>query len=229
MAPSRYFQLEQEILEIALDRKINPPTILCVSKNHPWEALEQLIKIGITQFGENRAQEAKDKFQDKNLSGLELHFIGHLQRNKVKTVVPLFSWIDSVDSLKLAKEIEKAAREYNKPMNLLFEVKTSDEPNKSGIESYTELLDIISFALDSPLLIPRGLMTIAPFTPDTSKVRASFQQLRVYFEQIANTVSFSNWNTLSMGMSDDYQIALEEGSTMIRIGTYIFGSREFGI
>lgn len=226
--PARYLELKQLLARTCEKLGKSPPDILCVSKNHRWEAIEKLRSIGVTQFGENRAQEAKEKFLGKDLRGLDLHFIGHLQRNKVKTVVQLFTWIDSVDSMKLAQEIEKVARELDKPMNILFEVKTSDESSKTGLESQSELEELVSFSQESAYLLPRGLMTIAPFTPDTTKVRASFRKLKEIFETFQNKQRLSNWDTLSMGMSDDYQIALEEGSTMIRIGTYLFGSRGSG-
>jgi pyridoxal phosphate enzyme (YggS family) len=225
-APVRYSKLKTRITAICNNLGAITPDILCVSKNHPWEAIEQLRYYGVTQFGENRAQEAKEKFHGKDLTGLDLHFIGHLQRNKVKMVVPLFSWIDSVDSMKLAVEIEKVAKDLDKPMNILFEVKTTNEPSKTGLESQSELYDLITYCQESPYLIPRGLMTIAPFTTDTSIVRASFSHLRQMFNSIQNQGLNSLWDTLSMGMSDDYEIAIEEGTTMIRIGTYIFGTRE---
>ena len=206
----------------------NKVSILCVSKTYPWEDIAALQNHGVTMFGENRAQEAEEKLAQKNLSGLELHFIGHLQRNKVKKVIPYFSWIDSVDSMKLLKEIHKHTTQEGKTMNILFEVNTSQEIQKHGFLNVQELEECLQEAIAMDFIVPRGLMTVGPLTNDPADSIRAFAKLKKLFDTLGTKYTMDQWNTLSMGMSDDYTEAIQEGSTMVRIGSKIFGTRNYG-
>ena len=200
--------------------------LMAVSKTHEWEKLELLRQRGVRLFGENRAQEAEEKFRDKDLSGLELHFIGHLQRNKVKKVLEYFGWVDSVDSLRLARAISDRAVQMQAPAQVLVEVNTSGEAQKQGILNKDELDELLEALPDLPGVVPRGLMTMGPLTDDRSRISESFRSLRRLYEEVGSSGKFASWDTLSMGMSGDFRLALAEGSTLVRIGTAIFGDRD---
>jgi pyridoxal phosphate enzyme (YggS family) len=204
-------------------------TIVAVTKGVVKDKIIEAIDCGIRHIGENRIQEASDKYlQLKELSkksGVRWHMVGHLQTNKVKKALEMFDMIQSVDSLRLAEMISSEAQKYNKNVEILLEVNTSGEASKFGLEmdKVWELLPKISELKNIQVL---GLMTIGPLTTDENKIRQSFSSLRKLKEQIAKSSSFSNvkMNYLSMGMTDDFQIAIEEGSNMLRLGRAIFAN-----
>ncbi|MBO8450761.1 MAG: YggS family pyridoxal phosphate-dependent enzyme [Spirochaetes bacterium] len=200
--------------------------LLAVSKFHPQEAVREALSCGQFLFGENRVQEAELKFSGLNgeFPRLRLHLIGTLQRNKVKRILPLVSCIQSLDRLELLLEIEKRAAECGKEISVLFELHTGEE-SKSGYADLSSLFASIDALEFCPHVRCRGLMTMAPFTEDESAVRASFQKLRAAQEECGKRWPALDFSELSMGMSSDFRIAIEEGSTMVRIGTAVFGAR----
>ncbi|MCX7880023.1 MAG: YggS family pyridoxal phosphate-dependent enzyme [Ignavibacteria bacterium] len=203
--------------------------IVAVTKTHPIEAILNAADAGITDFGENYAQELKAKYELVNQSlskQVNWHFIGHLQTNKVKYIAPFVSLIHSVDSVHLAKEIEKQAEKNNKTIDILIQVNTSGEASKFGCspELTCELINEIK---DLQNLRIRGLMTIGSFSLDEKVIRKEFQLLKSLFEEARKSFPNLPLNELSMGMTNDYLIAVEEGATILRIGTAIFGERNY--
>ena len=202
---------------------------LCaVSKFHPLEAVLAAEAAGQTLFGENRVQEAYAKFTALHESGksAELHIIGSLQLNKVKKAVEIASCIQSVDREDLLAEIEKHCAKLNKNMRIFFEIHTGEE-SKSGYSDEVLLEKSLKNCAEGvyPHIIPAGLMTMAPFTQAEALIRRSFASLRNLREKIKREYPSLAIQELSMGMSGDFKIAIEEGSTMVRVGTAIFGSR----
>jgi pyridoxal phosphate enzyme (YggS family) len=213
-------------------RQVGSVKLLAVSKFHPMEAVLAACEAGQSLFGENRIQEAAAKFTElgeklriKNQSTPELHIIGNVQRNKVRQALTVAACIEAVDRLPILTEIEVEAQKINKKISVFFELHTGEE-SKSGFESLDDLL----FALDAtekmPHLIPCGFMTMAPFTDNESIVRHSFSMLREIAEKACRRFPTLPLTELSMGMSNDFRIAIEEGSTLVRVGTAIFGQRE---
>ncbi len=202
-------------------RKTDAVKLLAVSKFHPLESVLEAYNCGLRYFGENRVQEAVQKFGDANLSDLELHLIGSLQRNKVKKILPIVSCIQSVDRIELLQEIAKY--EDFKNIKLLLEVHTGEE-SKSGFSSVLDVENAIRYATDNGLNVT-GFMTMAPFTDDTKAIRKSFIQLRDVSNIMKETFPKLCLSELSMGMSNDFEIAIEEGATLVRVGTAIFANR----
>lgn len=204
--------------------------LLAVSKFHPVDAVEKAISAGHLLFGENRVQEAVAKFTDINSfnKDVELHIIGQLQTNKVKKAVSVASCIESVDRIDLLKEIQKQCEKINKKIKILFEVNTAED-SKSGFKNYEDLYEAVKYCADgnTPFVEPIGFMTMAPLTDDEALIRKSFSSLRKLSEKLQTEFPMFNFSELSMGMSNDYEIAIEEGSTEVRIGTAIFGEREY--
>ena len=204
--------------------------LLAVSKFHPVDAVEKAISAGHLLFGENRVQEAVAKFTDINSfnKDVELHIIGQLQTNKVKKAVSVASCIESVDRIDLLKEIQKQCEKINKKIKILFEVNTAED-SKSGFKNYEDLYEAVKYCADgnTPFIEPIGFMTMAPLTDDEALIRKSFSSLRKLSEKLQTEFPMFNFSELSMGMSNDYEIAIEEGSTEVRIGTAIFGEREY--
>ena len=205
-----------------LGRDPSEITLVGVSKKKPIEIIQDAIKYGIKDLGENKAQELKYK-AEIGLTNINWHFVGHLQSNKAKDVVKYAKLIHSVDSLKLAREIDKRAKNINKVQNILLEVKTSGEESKYGLQSDKDLNELAEYCKFAGNLNLLGLMTMAPYTNDMELIRSSFKSLRNIFSKL-NDKGFS-LKELSMGMTNDYNIALEEGATILRIGTAIFGKR----
>ena len=201
-------------------------TLVAVSKFHPVERLQEAYEAGQRVFGESRPQEMASKYQQLP-ADVEWHMIGHLQTNKVKMIAPFVSMISSVDSERLIEEIEKQAAKYNRTIDILLEVHVAEEETKSGW-SEEELYNYLATgALERMEHIRvRGVMTIASNTDDQSVVRRDFQHIRNIFEELKPRFGEA-FDTLSIGMSDDYPLALEYGSTMVRVGTAIFGMREY--
>lgn len=210
-------------------------TLIGVSKGIDIERIKEALEGGLNNLGENYWQEAKPKIESLSATslqgrqtGINWHFVGHLQRNKVKFVVGNFKLIQSVDSYELAEEIGRQARNKGIVQDILIQVNTSKEESKFGV-GYEKVQNLIKKISDNPNLNIKGLMTIAPFMEPNKesreRVRFCFRQLKNLFEEIKRDITYINMEYLSMGMSDDYLIALEEGSNMLRIGRKIFGER----
>lgn len=214
--------------EIKAGRKAGSVKLLAVSKFHPVEAVYDAIDAGQMDFGENRVQEACSKFSEvfQKFPEAKLHIIGQLQTNKVKKAVEIASMIESVDRIELVKEIEKQCARLEKKIEILLEFHTGEE-SKSGFkteEALEETLEYISSG-NAPHIIPRGFMTMAPFTDDEEKIRKSFSIMKQTAEKMQARFKNFNLDELSMGMTHDFEIAIQEGSTEVRVGTAIFGQR----
>jgi len=202
-------------------RRADDITLIAVTKTHPAAVVEEAIRSGITDIGENRVQEAVEKYENVKERAV-WHLVGHLQRNKVKTALRIFDIIHSVDSIRLAAEIDKRAAA---PVDVLVEINIGEEPSKSGIlpdATLPFLKELRAF----PNLRCRGLMTIPPMIEDTERLRRYFREVaRIQSE--ANRMNIFDYplTDLSMGMTDDYETAIEEGATMVRIGRALFGER----
>ena len=202
----------------------HPVQLIAVTKTHPFSLIQKCYDAGITAIGENRIQEASKKFASfDSMPDLARRFIGHLQSNKVKKCLELFDTIDSVDSVKLLKKISNTALQQERTIHVLLEINASGETQKHGF--LPDQLNDISECFNIPNINIEGLMTVGPFTRDKEKIRDSFIQLRALRTRIKQSVIQSDMMELSMGMSGDYEIAVEEGSTMIRLGTALFGRR----
>lgn len=206
--------------------------VQAVSKFHPASSVFNAIEAGQLVFGENRVQEAVQKFDEITAAGkkIELHLIGTLQRNKVKNAVRIASCIESVDRIELLKEIEKQCANFNKKITVFFEFHTGEE-SKSGFLTAAELAEAIQYCADgnTPHIIPRGFMTMAPLTDDKKRIHSSFALMRETALKMREKYPQFDLTELSMGMSGDFEIAVEEGSTQVRIGTAIFGERDYSI
>jgi hypothetical protein len=203
-------------------------TLMAVSKTFPPEAIHQAYETGIRVFGENRVQEFAGKANAlKTLKEARWHMIGHLQTNKAAKAAELFNAVDSVDSLKLAEKLNDAARSHSKTLRILLEVNVGGEAAKTGLPAASpELEDLLAAAPRLTSLEIRGLMTIPPFTDDPQAARPYFRKLRELRDNIAaRRLPAVRMETLSMGMSHDFEVAIEEGSTCVRVGTAIFGGR----
>ena len=201
-------------------------TVVAVTKGRPVEDVRTVVAAGATVLGENRVEEVIGKYQTGGLRaeipGVQLHMIGHLQSRKVRDAVTLFDCIQSVDSAKLAREIEKRCSEAGRAtIDVLIEINVSGEEQKCGVRP-AGAEELVREVLALPHLKLRGLMTMAPYTEDEAIVRAAFSGLRVLAERLGVLFGPEHFAVLSMGMSHDYPIACEEGSTMIRIGTALF-------
>ena len=208
----------------------NPEEIalMAVSKTHPPERIREAYEAGLRVFGENRIQEFASKIGAlQNLPDAEWHMIGHLQTNKASKATELFHAVDSVDSLKLAEKLDAAARQLGKKLSLLLEINVGGEAAKSGVAPDSSALDELLIAaprLDA--LQFRGLMTVPPFTDDPQDARPYFRKLRGLRDNIAARKHPGvNLDVISMGMSHDFEVAIEEGSTCVRVGRAIFGER----
>ena len=200
--------------------------LVAVSKFHPAERLQEAYDAGQRIFGESRPQEMATK-QAQLPTDIEWHMIGHLQTNKVKMIAPFVTMISSVDSERLIEEIEKQAAKYNRTIDILLEVHVAREETKSGWDVDELRTYLHSGALDKMEHVRvRGVMTIASNTDDESIVRGDFERIRAIYDELKPRFGEA-FDTLSIGMSDDYPVALEYGSTMVRIGTAIFGAREY--
>lgn len=201
-------------------------SLIAVSKTHPAEAVQAAYDAGQRLFGESRPQEMLAKYELLP-KDIEWHMIGHLQTNKVKYIAPFVSLIESVDSARLAETIQKEAVKCGRRIGILLEIRVADEQTKSGWE-FGELLHYIrSGAFTSmPELSVRGIMGIATNTDDQTRVRRDFEALQQHFE-VLQPYFGARFDTLSMGMSHDYPLAVECGATMVRVGSLIFGERDY--
>jgi pyridoxal phosphate enzyme (YggS family) len=202
-------------------------TLVAVSKFKSAQEIKELYDLGQRDFGENYVQELTEK-QEQLPKDIRWHFIGHLQSNKVKLIAPFVHLIQSADSLKLLQEINKQAKKYNRIIDCLLQVHIAQEETKFGFDEKEIDLMISQFEnLGMKHVCITGLMGMASFTDDMNKVKNEFQHLKILFHKYANRQTLNiKLRTLSMGMSSDYSIAVEEGSTMVRIGSLIFGERK---
>jgi PLP dependent protein len=210
-------------------RSTTDVALMGVTKTHPPEHIREAYASGLRLFGENRVQEFAGKSSAlSDLAEAEFHMIGHLQTNKAAKAVELFDAVDSVDSIKLAEKLDAAARSLGKKLNVLIEVNVGGEAAKSGVAPDSrEMEDLLVSAPRFEALQFCGLMTVPPYTDDPKGARIFFRQLRELREAIAaRKLSAVRMDVLSMGMSHDFEIAIEEGSTCVRVGTAIFGTRE---
>lgn len=217
---------EQVYKELIQELSTKQVVLVAVSKTKPVSDIQKLYDWGHRDFGENYVQELLSK-QPQLPTDIRWHFIGHLQSNKVKYIAPFVHLIHGVDSLNLLKEINKQAAKHNRIINCLLQVHIAQEETKFGLDS-DELEAILNNVGDFQNICIKGLMGMASFTEDVNKVRNEFAVLKRLFDlhtqQQAPNIQFS---ILSMGMSGDYKIAVEEGSTMVRIGSLLFGARQY--
>ncbi|MCL2008445.1 MAG: YggS family pyridoxal phosphate-dependent enzyme [Treponema sp.] len=203
-------------------RKRDEVRLMGVSKFQSLEVVEHCYKAGLRLFGESRVQEGTEKFKDFRPDDLELHFVGPLQRNKAKKAVSFFDCIQSVDRDSLIEELGALTLERETPLIILLEYHTAEE-SKSGFKGLDSIFRAAERAIFFPGLKPAGLMTMAPFTENEAEVRTSFRALYEASLELAKRFPGEDWSCLSMGMTSDFKIAIEEGSTLIRIGSAIFG------
>jgi len=209
-------------------RRSEDVALMAVSKTFPAERIREAYDAGLRLFGENRVQEFAGKIDSlRDLQGGEWHLIGHLQTNKAAKAVELFAAIDSVDSLRLAQKLNASAQQHGTKIKVLIEINVGGEAAKSGVAPESrELEALLSAAAELEHLEFRGLMTVPPFTEDPQQARPYFRKLRELREHIAaRRLPAVDMSTLSMGMSHDFEVAIEEGSTCVRVGTAIFGER----
>lgn len=200
-------------------------SLLAVTKTRSRDEVAGAIDAGLTVFGENRVQEAVEKYSD--LSGsVELHLLGHLQSNKAKLLPGVFSWVESIDSLRIAEAVSRRYEAAGLVCNVLLQFNSSGEESKSGFASPEALLEAAEEIFRLKGVELRGVMTIGPFTDDASAVADAFRRTRLLFEQLRFHLPEARIDTLSMGMTDDMEIAIAEGSTEVRIGTALFGKRQ---
>jgi pyridoxal phosphate enzyme (YggS family) len=198
--------------------------IVAVTKTHPPSVVEAALAAGVERLGENRVQELEEKVEAIGRDRAEWHLVGHLQRNKVRQALPLFDLIHSVNSVRLAKALSREAERTGQVVEGLVQVNTSGEESKYGFDE-ADAVAAVSEIVELPMLRITGLMTMAPFTADEKVLRECFAGARRLFEKCSREIAEFEAINLSMGMSNDFEIAVEEGSTMVRLGTVLFGER----
>lgn len=215
-----------EAAAIKSGRKREDVLFLAVSKTIDLPRIKKCVECGLDELGENKVQEIMDKY-DSMGEGVKWHLIGHLQTNKVKYIIDKVKLIHSVDSIKLAEEISKRAVQKGITANILIEVNMADEESKFGVEP-SETEGLIEDISRLPNICVKGLMTVAPFVEDCEGNRVYFKQLKQLLVDInAKKINNVYMDVLSMGMTGDYEVAIEEGATIVRIGTGIFGARVY--
>ena len=201
-------------------------TLIAVSKTVPLDLVRIAYNLGVTDFGENRVQDALPKIAEFSPPGVRWHMIGHLQSNKASKVIGAFASVESVDTLHLAQALERHAASKGAKLPVLLQVNVSGEASKEGVAP-AEVLDMARRVVALPHLLVEGLMTIAPVTQNPEEARPVFRQLRLLRDYLRNEIPQCDWRHLSMGMTDDYRVAIEEGATIVRIGRAIFGERVY--
>ena len=220
-------KLQENIVEICKRCNRNPQDIQIVAVSKTWDssAIREAWKAGITNFGENYVQEFRTKYQELKDIPLQWHFVGHLQSNKVKFIIDAMHLIHTVDDIELGKEINKRAEKLGKVQDALIEVHATNEPTKYGVKPEQTASLVKELAMLDNIRV-RGLMTMGPLADDPEASRSSFRMLRQLQTEIRSLgIEHISMDHLSMGMSHDYPIAIEEGATFLRIGTAIFGER----
>lgn len=226
MLPENLKLIQNKIIEACsrVGRDPSEITLIAVSKTKPLADIEVLMDHQVNEFGENKVQELVDKYETVKVP-VHWHMIGHLQSNKVKYIIDKVSLIHSVDSIKLASQIQKEALKHDVIANVLIQVNIAEEESKFGV-SKEETIPLIEEIAKYSHIKVRGLMTTAPFVKDAENNRTYFKQMRELFVDIkSKNIDNIDMQVLSMGMTNDYEIAIEEGATMVRVGTAIFGSR----
>lgn len=231
MIQENLFQVEQKIEEACkrAGRKREEVTLIAVSKTKPVSMIEEAIQYGIKDFGENKVQELVEKigYLEEKEETLRWHLIGHLQRNKVKYIVDKVCMIHSVDSIRLAEQIQEEAKKKHIIVDILAEVNIAKENTKFGLQEEEVSFFIENVAKFDNIRV-RGLMTVAPFVENPEKNRVFFEKLRKLNIDIkSKNIDNVTMDVLSMGMTGDYEVAIEEGATMVRVGTGIFGYRNY--
>ncbi len=231
MIPDNVSEIKKQITFACSRVGRNPDdiTIVAVSKTRTADEIQEVINSGIIDIGENRVQDALNKYNILAQRHIRWHLVGHLQTNKIKDAVRIFDLIHSVDSLKLAQEIDRQAQKIGKVQDILLEVKTSEEPTKYGFKE-EEVIEAVKEVNQLKNIRLRGLMTIAPIVENPESARPYFRTLRELRDRIyelpacrqASEFTSYELGDLSMGMTDDFEVAIEEGSTMVRIGRAIF-------
>jgi len=226
---TRLAAVNQRILDAARRAQRNPDsiTLIAVSKTWPWEYVAETIACGQKHFGENKVQEALTKTEKtRGQQEIVWHFIGHLQSNKAKFIPGNFQWLHTLDSMKLAKQLEKFCEQSATQLNVLVQVNIADDPAKQGLTT-TGLEPFLEEFLRAGFqyLKLRGLMTIGAVDADEKTRRKWFSELKQLEESLSKKYSLADFNQLSMGMSGDFEEAIEEGATMVRVGSTIFGER----
>jgi PLP dependent protein len=202
--------------------------LMAVSKMHPASAIVAAETLGVRLFGENRVQEFQEKSGELALAEAEFHLIGHLQSNKAARAAELFASVDTVDSVSLAERLDQAATRVGRRLAVLIEIKLSPEESKAGLDPESaELAKLLERLPDLQGLELRGLMMVPPFLEDLAAVRPYFRQLRVLRDRLAAAHPRVSLAELSMGMSHDFPVAIGEGATQVRIGTALFGARNY--
>lgn len=225
---ARLAQIRAQIEAAAVNCGRSPQEIrlIAISKTHPAALVQRAIELGVTDIGENRVQEAEQKISEVGRTTARWHLVGHLQANKARRAVQLFDVIHSLDSLELARRLDRlCGEEGREKLSVLVQVDLGGEETKSGVDERELQVLVEGFAgLDHIQLV--GLMTLPPFFEDTEQVRPFFKRLRALRDELAAKGAFGDRNgELSMGMTHDFEVAIEEGATMVRIGTAIFGQR----
>ena len=230
MVAENLAQVQKNIEESCgnVNRDPGEVTLIAVSKTKPVEMLREAYDAGARVFGENKVQEIVDKY-DHMPSDVKWHMIGHLQRNKVKYIVDKVAMIHSVDSFRLAETIEKEAAKKNVTVPILIEVNVAQEESKFGLKP-EEVLPFIEQIASFPHIQIKGLMTIAPYVENAEENREIFRELKKLSVDIAaKNINNVTMSVLSMGMTGDYMVAVQEGATMVRVGTGIFGARNYAV
>jgi PLP dependent protein len=203
-------------------------SLMAVSKMHPASAIVAAEALGVRLFGENRVQEFQEKSGQLSLPGTEFHLIGHLQSNKAARAAELFASVDTLDSVSLAERLDQAATRLGRRLGVLIEIKLSPEETKAGLDPESvELAGLLERLPDLPGLELRGLMMVPPFLEDLLAVRPYFRELRMLRDRLAAAHARLSFGELSMGMSHDFPVAIGEGATQVRIGTALFGARNY--
>jgi len=221
--------LQDAIGETALSVGRSPEdiTLIGVSKRKPIEDMQLAYEAGLRDFGENRAQEVRDKFPAFSPEGIMRHFIGHLQSNKVKYLPGRVDIIHTIDSTRIADAVDQRFGDQDLSIPVLVEINISGEASKEGVDP-TAALELAAYCAEKEHLEFQGLMTIGPLTRDEQRIRQAFREMQLISEQVIRQVGSSGKPAiLSMGMSDDFRIAIEEGATHIRVGTALFGARTY--
>jgi pyridoxal phosphate enzyme (YggS family) len=215
----------------SVGREPSSVRLMIVTKGHSIEAVRQAVEAGGRLFGENYLEEAAGKIYALRVqSGLEWHMIGHVQSRKARQVCEYFEWVETLDSLKLAQRLDRFARELGRRLPVLLECNVSGEESKFGFpawqaDRWPELRESFRTILELPHLEVRGLMTMAPYFDQPEPARPFFRRLAALRDRLADWLPQAQWNELSMGMSGDFTVAVEEGATLVRIGTAIMGPR----
>lgn len=226
---SRYEQVQEKIKSACIDSGRDPDEIMlvAVSKTKPDEDVLKLIEHGHFHFGENRAKALQDRMESVKNPAAVWHFIGNLQTNKIKYMVERVNWIQSIHKKKALREVEKRASEINRVINVLIQVNISEEDQKSGCDP-EQLEGMLKYAQNLKYTKVQGLMGMATFTDDLDVVRPEFKLLRKLRDEHQHLSEGSvDLKHLSMGMTNDLEVAIQEGSTMVRVGTAIFGERNY--